>query len=310
VKLGFVGLGQMGSPIALNLLKSGAELVVSDRDEGRIAPLRDRGAGGTTNAAELADTDILFLCLPNTEVMRSVLTGEGGIIEHLRRGQTVVDLSTIGYGATVEIGRALEATGVAFLDAPVSGMEARAIEGTLTVICGGARDVFDRVKPYFDCIGTTILHLGPTGSGQLTKLINQLLFDINAAALGEILPMAAKMGLDPDLVGEVVNSGTGRSYASEFFIPRILRGHFTDGYPMAHAYKDLVSAAELGAERCVPMPVLAAATATYQAALLRGHGEKDKGAMVRVFEELLGVEYRSRASGGPPASPDGTEDVP
>ena len=173
-------------------------------------------------------------------------------------------------------------------------MEARAIDGTLTVMCGGDREVFDRVKPYLDRIGNKILYMGPTGSGQLTKLINQLLFDINAAALGEILPMAVKMGLDPDLVGEVVNSGTGRSYASEFFIPRILRGHFGDGYPMAHAYKDLVSGAELGANHCIPMPVLAAATATYQAALLRGHGEKDKGGMVLVFEELLGVEYRSR----------------
>ena len=119
------------------------------------------------------------------------------------------------------------------MDAPISGMEARAIEGTLTVMCGGERAVFERVKPYLDCIGNKILYMGPTGSGQLTKLINQLLFDINAAALGEILPMAAKMGLDPDLVGEVVNSGTGRSYASEFFIPRILKGHFGDGYPMS-----------------------------------------------------------------------------
>ena len=156
-------------------------------------------------------------------------------------------------------------------------MEARAVEGTLTVMCGGEREVFDRARPWLDRIGSKILHMGPTGSGQLTKLINQLLFDINAAALGEILPMAAKMGLDPDLVAEVVNSGTGRSYASEFFIPRILQGHFADGYPMAHAYKDLVSGAGLGAELCIPMPVLAAATATYQAALLRGHGEKDKG---------------------------------
>ena len=129
-----------------------------------------------------------------------------------------------------------------------------------------------------------------------------MLFDINAAALAEVLPMAAKMGLDCDLVGAVINSGTGRSYASEFFIPRILRGHFADGYPMAHAYKDLVNGAELGADLCIPMPVLAAATATYQAALLRGHGEKDKGAMVRVFEELLGVQYRSPSGVTPAAS--------
>ncbi len=138
--------------------------------------------------------------------------------------------------------------------------------------------------------------MGPTGSGQLTKLVNQLLFDVNAAALGEVLPMAAKMGLDPDLVAEVVNSGTGRSFASEFFIAHILRGHFSSGYPMKEAYKDLISGAKLSADLCIPMPVVAAATATYQAALLRGHGEEDKGAMVRVFEELLGVEFRRRSN--------------
>ena len=142
------------------------------------------------------------------------------------------------------------------------------------------------------------LILSITSAGQISAVDELPCFVlIERAALGEILPMAVKMGLDPDLVGEVVNSGTGRSYASEFFIPRILQGNFTDGYPMAHAYKDLVSAAELGAERCIPMPVLAAATATYQTALLRGHGDKDKGAMVRVFEELLGVRIPQRATG-------------
>ena len=296
MKLGFIGLGQMGRPIAHNLLKSGAELLVSSRNDRLFGEFHSKGVSGTTNPADLADVDILFLCLPNTEVVQSVLLGPNGIAQRLLQGQTVVDLSTISFQATTEIGRTLEAKGVAFLDAPISGMEARAIDGTLTVMCGGSRKVFDRLKPVLDHIGNKILFMGPTGAGQLTKLINQLLFDINAAALGEILPMAVKMGLDPDLIGEVVNSGTGRSYASEFFIPRILRGHFSDGYPMGHAYKDLVSGAELGANQNVPMPVLAAATATYQTALLRGHGEQDKGAMVRVFEELLGVEFRSRAS--------------
>src|SRR3954470_20642641 len=197
MRLGFIGLGQMGRPIAHNLLNSGADLIISSRTDRRFGEFRERGAIATTNAAEMAEVDILFLCLPNTEVVQSFLLGESGVIGRLRQGQTVVDLSTIGYNATVEIGRVLEAKGVVFLDAPISGMEARAIEGTLTVMCGGERAVFDRVKPYFDCIGNKILYMGPTGSGQLTKLINQLLFDINAAALGEILPMAAKMGLDP-----------------------------------------------------------------------------------------------------------------
>jgi len=294
MKLGFSGLGQMGRPIALNLLKSGAQLVVSDRSDESFGAFRERGAAATTNVSELADADIIFLCLPNGKIVHEFLLGEDGLIRRLKPGQTVVDLSTITHTTTTAVASALNAGGIAFLDAPISGMQARAVDGTLTVMCGGERKVFYRVKPFLECIGNKILFMGPAGSGQLTKLINQLLFDINAAALAEILPMAVKLGLDPDLVGEVVNSGTGRSYASEFFVPRILQRQFSDGYPMAHAYKDLVSGAELGAHHCVPMPVLAAATATYQTALLKGHGQRDKGAMVQVFEDILGVQVRTR----------------
>ena len=294
MKLGFAGLGQMGKPIALNLLRSGADLAVVNRSPAAFAEFEGRGASASTDVTTLAGADLVFLCLPDDDVVRATLFGEGGLAAHLRQGQIVVDLSTLTYAATTEIAARPAARGIGFLDAPISGMEARAVEGTLTVLCGGERDMFEAVLPYLRCIGTKILYMGPTGSGQLTKLVNQLLFDINAAALAEILPMAARMGLDPGLVGEVINSGTGRSYASEFFIPRILRGHFGDGYPMHHAYKDLVSGAELGARHGIPMPVLAAATATYQTALLRGHGDKDKGGMIRVYEELLGVEFRGR----------------
>lgn len=292
MKLGFAGLGQMGRPIALNLLRSGAALAVVNRSPAAFAEFEARGASASTDVATLADADIVFLCLPDDEVVRATLFGEAGLGPHLRQGQIVVDLSTLTYAATTEIAARLGAQGVRFLDAPVSGMEARAVEGTLTVMCGGERDVFDQVAPHLRCIGTKILYMGPTGSGQLTKLVNQLLFDINAAALAEILPIAARMGLDPAQVGEVVNSGTGRSYASEFFIPRILQGHFSDGYPMKHAYKDLVSGAELGARHAIPLPVLAAATATYQTALLQGHGTKDKGGMICVYEALLGTSFR------------------
>ena len=291
--LGFVGLGQMGKPIALNLLKSGADLIVADRDDSRFDAFEEKGARATTRLGELADADIIFLCLPHDGVVRDVLLGADGLLPRLAPGRTIVDLSTIAHAASLAIAEAVEARGVAFLDAPITGMEARALDATLTIMCGGTRETFDRVEPILALIGSKILYMGPSGSGQLAKLINQLLFDINAAALGEVLPMAAKMGLDPDLIGDVVNSGSGRSFASEFFLPRILKGHFADGYPMAHAYKDLISGAELSARHCIPMPVLAAATATYQAALLQGHGAKDKGAMVQVFEVLLGVTFRS-----------------
>jgi 3-hydroxyisobutyrate dehydrogenase-like beta-hydroxyacid dehydrogenase len=293
--IGFIGLGQMGRPMALNLAKSGAKLLVHSADTRAYPELERAGARAVSQARDLAAADVVFLCLPHGDAVREVLFGANGLALVLKAGQIVVDTSTIGYSTTVEIATKLEATGIGFLDAPVSGMEARAIEGTLTVMCGGARSVFEQVEPLLRHLGSEILYMGASGSGQLTKLVNQLLFDIHCAALAEILPMAVKMGLDPDRVAAVINSGTGRSYASEFFLPRILKGSFSAGYPLKHAYKDLVSAAELGVRLCVPMPVLAAATATYQSALLKGHGDLDKGAMVLPSEELLGVRFRSGA---------------
>lgn len=293
MKIGFCGLGQMGKHMAANLVKkSGAQVIVSDVRSDSFTEFERAGAAATTDVTALAEADLIFLSLPSAKVVQDVLFGKRGLADRLRVGQTVIDTSTITYAATVDAAVRLQSRGVAFLDAPISGMEARAKDGTLTVMCGGSRDVFDKVKPCLDMIGNKVLYLGRSGSGQLTKLINQLLFDINIAAVAEILPMAMKMQLDPTQVAEVVNSGTGRSYASEFFVPRILKGHFSDGYPLEAAYKDLVSAAEIGANECIPMPVLAAATATYQAALLKGHGKKDKGGMILVYEDLLGVSVR------------------
>ncbi|MCR4431156.1 MAG: NAD(P)-dependent oxidoreductase [Tepidanaerobacteraceae bacterium] len=294
MKIGFIGLGQMGKHMAVNMLKSGAELIVNDVRDDCFIEFEKRGARATKYLKEVAEAEIIFMSLPESKIVLDVLFGENGLARNLRKGQIIVDLSTITYNTTLEIARSLEKQEVDFLDAPVSGMEARAKDGTLTVMCGGKKEVFEKVKPYLEYIGNKILYMGDIGRGQLTKLINQLLFDINVAALAEILPMAVKMGLDPEKVGEVVNSGTGRSYASEFFIPRILTNNFSEGYSLKNAYKDLVSAAEICANLCIPLPVLHAATTTYQMALLKGYGSQDKGAMIRVFEELLSVKYRSQ----------------
>jgi 3-hydroxyisobutyrate dehydrogenase-like beta-hydroxyacid dehydrogenase len=292
--IAFIGLGQMGRPMAINMLKSGARVTVSSASGKRHAELEAKGARATTDLAEIAKAGIVFLSLPGTEEVRETLLGKRGIAALMKAGSIVVDTSTMDYTATLQIAQALGERGIAFMDAPVSGMEARAIEGTLTAMCGGKTETLEAVRPYLSCVANSILHMGAAGSGQLAKLINQLLFDINCAAIAEVLPMAVKLGIDPEKIGKIVNSGTGKSYASEFFIPRILKDHFTDGYPLQHAYKDLVSGATLGASMNVPMPVLAAATATYQMALLRGHGKLDKGAMIKVYEELLGVEFRSK----------------
>lgn len=297
MKIAFVGLGQMGRPMALNLRKSGAEIIVSSRSDRLFAEMREKGTRPASDLNEIAAADVIITCLPGTESVRAYLLGDDGLLSKLRAGQTVIDTSTISYGAALEIAKQLEAKGVDFLDAPISGMEKRAIDGTLTIMCGGKREVFDAVKPILETMGNNILYMGGTGAGQLTKLINNLLFDINCAALAEIMPVATKLGLDSETMANVVNSGTGRSYASEFFLPRILKNGFSAGYPMQDAYKDLVNGAELGVNLGVPMPVLAAATATYQTALLKGHGAKDKGAMILVFEELLGVAFREAAAG-------------
>ena len=293
MKLGFIGLGQMGKPMALNMLKSGAALTVVRRTDS-FQEFVGSGARMTTDVHDVAASDIIFLCLPDSEAVEAVLTGHAGLLDSLGPGRIVVDFSTIKYSTTLEIAGRLAERGIDFIDAPVSGMEAGAKDGTLTVMCGGDPEVLDKVMPYLRCVGSTVLHMGGTGRGQLAKLINQLLLDINMAALAEVLPLAVKLGLDPEQIGQVVNSGTGRSFASEVFIPAILNDSFAAGYSLRRAYKDLVSGAELSANLGIPLPVLHAATVTYQMALLRGLGDLDKGAMICVYEELLGVKYRSR----------------
>lgn len=296
MNIAFVGLGQMGRPMAINMLKSGAQVTVSSASGRHHAELEGKGAKASKNPADMAKADIVFLCLPGTDAVRDTLFGAQGIAPLMGKGQIVVDTSTSDYIETREFAQRLAAGGTGFIDAPVSGMEKRAIEGTLTAMCGGEADTLERVRPYLSCVANSILHMGESGSGQLAKLVNQLLFDINCAAIAEVLPMAAKLGIDPEKIGRIINSGTGRSYASEFFIPRILGNNFSDGYPLKHAYKDIDSGAKVSATHGIPMPVFAAASATYQMALLRGYGHLGKGAMIRVFEELLGVEFRKGGS--------------
>jgi len=299
-RLAFLGLGAMGHPIARNLAaKRGSEaetLVAVDADPARLAGLDTPGLVATTDSGQAAGAEVLFLCLPNGEVVEAALFGADRLLERLAPGALVVDLSTIAHAKALAIGRAVAATGRRFVDAPVSGAPAGAEAGTLTVMCGGAAGAVAQVRPLLERIGTTVLHMGPPGSGQLTKTINNVLYDINIAALAEVLPMAVAMGLDPEQVAQVVTTGTSRSYAAHYFVPRILQGRFDEGYPMGAAYKDLVAAAAIAAENGFPMPVTAAATATYQTALRQGHADKDKGAMVLPFEDLLAVKVRGRTA--------------
>jgi 3-hydroxyisobutyrate dehydrogenase-like beta-hydroxyacid dehydrogenase len=283
----------MGKWMALNIVKSGFNLTVYDIVPEAVQFLVDQGARQAASPAALADTtDWILLSLPNTAIVEKVLFGEDGLSEAARPGLIVVDCGTTNYVPTLDFSRRLGEQGVLFADAPVSGMEARAKEGTLTVMFGGDEALFQLLRPVLDAIGSEVLYMGAVGSGQLCKLVNQLLFNISCAAIAEVLPMSVKLGLDPEQVLKVVTSGTGRSFAAEFFGPLALEGRFDQGYPLKDAYKDMVSAAELSAHKQIPLPLVHAATTTYQMALAEGYGNESKGAMIKVFERILGVQFR------------------
>lgn len=297
-KIGFIGLGEMGKWMACNVARAGFDLTVFDMNSDAVEFLKDHGAKAAVSAADVAgQAGWIFLSLPDTAVVEDVIFGDKGLIQGAGTGSLIVDCGTTGYLQTMDFERRLRERGIIFADAPVSGMEARAKDGTLTVMFGGTQAIFQQITPVFDAISNKVLHVGQVGSGQLTKLVNQLLFNISCAAIAEVLPMAAKLGLDPEKVTEVVISGTGRSFGAEFFAPLALEGIFNKGYALKHAYKDMVSASEISAHHKIPLPMVHACATTYQMALAEGFGDEGKGAMIKVFERILDVQFRKRKEG-------------
>lgn len=294
-RIGFIGLGEMGMGMAINIAKAGFNLSVYDVRKGLMEEIISHGGSPAENPKDLAQkSDWILLSLPDTETIKAVLFGPMGIFEGIHKNLVVIDCGTTHPLATREIAASLKKNGVPFLDAPVSGMKARAKEGTLTVMVGGKESIFEKIRPVLSAIGNKIIYMGSSGNGQLAKLINQLLFNINTAAIAEILPMAVKMGLDPEKVCEVVKTGTGASYALEFFGPLILNDDFVPGYHLMGAYKDMVSALEISVHDRIPLPVTTAASFTYQLALAQGLGNENKGAMIKVWEDILGVKVRKK----------------
>lgn len=292
-KIGFIGLGEMGKWMAVNMTQKGFPVTVHDLNPEAVSFLEKTGATVASTPADLAaNVDWVFLSLPDANVVKQVVWGENGVAQTLRPGSALIDLGTTSYIATLQLAEELAARKIAFADAPVSGMEARAKNAELTIMFGGSETLFETIRPALDAIANLVLYMGKIGNGQLVKLVNQLLFNISAAAIAEIFPMAAKLGLDPEKVVQVASTGTGRSFAAEFFGPRILEGKFKEGYALKNAYKDMVSAAEICANQKIPLPLTHAATTTYQMALAQGLGDEAKGAMIKVFERLLDVEFR------------------
>ena len=294
-RVGFIGLGEMGKWMALNVLKSGCPLTVYDIRPEPVQELVGKGASAATTPGEVAKSaDCILLSLPDEHVVEEVIFAKNGLVQGLLAGSVVVDLSTTAYLATIRFEERLRSLGVTFIDAPVTGMEARAKDATLTIMAAGEEKTVQKIRPILALLGNNIVYMGKSGNGQLTKLVNQLLFNISAAAMAEVLPMAVKLGLEPEAVCQAVTTGTGRTFALEFFAPHILENNFKPGYPLNKAYKDMISAAEISSRKEIPLPVLAAAMQTYQLALAQGLGNENKGSMIKVWEKVLGVKVRKR----------------
>lgn len=292
-KIGFIGLGQMGRWMALNLMQGQFDVIVFDLSKDAMAFLTAKGAQKAASPAEVArQTDWIFLSLPNSTVIEEVVFGLEGIIHGSKANQILVDLGTSNYKWTKKFAANLKKNQIIFSDAPVTGMDDRAREGSLTIMFGGDNKILKEIRPAFEKLGNEILHMGEVGSGQLSKMLNNVLFNVHIAALAEVLPMAVELGLKPEKIARVINTGSGQSFASKVFIPNILENRFDRGYPLDHAYKDMVNVCEISSNEKIPIPVVRAAISTYQTALKSGYGEEDKGAMIKVFEKLLNVEYR------------------
>ena len=296
-RIGFIGLGIMGRPMARNLMKAGYALIIWNRSRPGIDALVADGAEAADSPRDVAQRCSVVITIlgdsPDTE--RAAL-GEDGIIGGAHDGLVHIDMSTISPSVTRAIAERYAAAGVEMLDAPVSGGEQGAIDGTLSIMAGGKREVFDRCRPIFGVLGKTIVYCGPSGSGQVVKLCNQVVVGLNNLAMSEALVLAAKAGVAPATMLEAVRAGAGSSWALHNLAPRILAGDFKPGFKVWQQQKDLRLALELADEGPTPLPGTALARELFAALEAEGLGEAGTQALVKALERLANASV----SGGTP----------
>jgi len=288
--IGFIGLGIMGRPMAKNLLKAGYPLVVHNRSRAPVDEFVRAGARASTSPREVAaQCEVLVTMLPNSPDVEQVALGKDGIIEGARRGLIYVDMSTISPIVSQKVGKALAASGVTMLDAPVSGGEKGAIDATLSIMVGGDKAVFDAVLPIFKAMGRTITHLGPLGFGGFTKLANQIIVAGNLTALAEALTLAKKAGLDRDLTLTALAGGLAGSKCLEQKRSNYLANAYTPGFKIDLHYKDLGLIMESARALGVPLPTTAVVQELFNALRVKGRGGLDHSAVITLLEDLAGV---------------------
>ena len=294
-KIGFIGLGIMGAPMALRLAAGGHQLFVHTRSQLR-EEVRAAGAAVCASAAEVARAaDIIFTMLPDTPDVERVLFGAGGVAEGLSAGKTVVDMSSIAPIATKDFAARIEAAGCAWLDAPVSGGEVGAKAGTLTIMVGGQPAVFDSIRPLFELMGKNITLVGDAGAGQTCKVANQMIVALNIAAVSEALVFASKAGADPAKVREALMGGFASSRILEVHGERMIKRTFNPGFRIALHQKDLNLALQSAKALKMALPGTANAAQLMQACAAQGDEQLDHSALVRALELLAKHELGGSA---------------
>jgi 3-hydroxyisobutyrate dehydrogenase-like beta-hydroxyacid dehydrogenase len=290
-KVGFIGLGAMGGPMALNLLKHGHSLVVHDIDPQRLEPALAAGAAvAQSPEAVAAAVERTIAMVETTDQVRSVIIGEHGIVNGAGAGHIVLCMSTIDPFAARHCAERLAERGIAMLDAPVSGGTVRATSGELSVIVGGAPETYAACEDLFRAMGKNLFHVGPLGQGLAMKLLNNMLGQVATVAIAEALVLGVKAGLDPQKIYEVIRVSTGSSVQFESRVPRMLSRDFAPGGTIDISYKDQDLETSFARRLGVPLLLANLTQQVYQMARVQGLNKEDGSAIIKVFEELAGIK--------------------
>jgi 2-hydroxy-3-oxopropionate reductase len=292
-RIGFIGLGIMGKPMSRNLLKAGHKLVVYDIVPAAVEELLAAGAEkGASPSDVAARTEIVITMLPDGPEVEQAVLGESGVLEGARKGTLAIDMSSISPLVAQKAGAACEARGVDFLDAPVSGGEPKAVDGTLAIMVGGKQPVFDKALPILKAMGAHVTRTGPIGAGNVTKLANQIMVASNIAAMGEALVLATKAGLDPEVVFEAVKGGLAGSAVLNFKAPMVIARNFQPGFRIRLHQKDLRNALVAAEALDVSLPITGLVQDMLVALVQDGMGDLDHSAIVKYLERMARVEVK------------------
>jgi 2-hydroxy-3-oxopropionate reductase len=296
-KVGFIGLGIMGKPMARNLLKAGFHLVVFSRGKRSVEELIQEKAVGAESPKEVAEhSEVIITMLPDSPEVQEVILGKDGVIQGIKPGSVVIDMSSINPLVTQEIAGALKGKGVEMLDAPVSGGEVGAIEGTLAIMVGGEEKIFNETMEILRALGRNIVHVGEIGSGGFVKLVNQIIVALNIAAVGEAFTLGVKAGLDPQVIYQAIRGGLAGSSVLEAKAPMIFGRNFKPGFKIRLHHKDLKNALSTAKDLGVPLPLSSFVQQILISLMTDGRGDEDHSALATFFEKLAKVEIKSKKS--------------